>query len=72
MINLQEIYKDGYEKGYKEGFAKAVKFLERQPPKLDIIINVSAKEIDEITETEKDLEDALNTVNNYKKLLFGE
>lgn len=26
----------------------------------------------EITETEKDLKDALNTVNNYKKMLFGE
>ena len=26
----------------------------------------------EITETDKDLKDALNIVNNYKKMLFGE
>jgi chaperonin GroEL (HSP60 family) len=47
-----------------------MKSLEKPQAKtVNIIINL--KDIAEVTETEKELEDALNSVKNYKNMLFG-
>ena len=50
-----------YKKGYEEGL-KAI-------PVINITINIS--NLDKVTETDRDLADALNTVENYKNMLFG-
>ena len=63
------LYKTGYSNGYNEGIKKAVELAVKQPPVINITVNIS--NLDKVTETERDLADAMNTINNYKSMLFG-
>lgn len=63
------LYKTGYSNGYNEGIKKAVELAAKQPPVINITVNISS--LDEITETEKELEEVTNVLNNYKSMLFG-
>lgn len=63
------LYKTGYSNGYNEGIKKAVELAAKQPPVINITINMS--NLDKVTETERELADVLNTVENYKSMLFG-
>lgn len=67
MSNLSETihYYTGYNKGFKEGLKMAAK----QPPVINITVNIS--NLDKVTETEKELEEVTNVLNNYKSMLFG-
>lgn len=55
-------YYAGYDKGFKEG-------LKVSPPVINITVNISS--LDKVTETEKELEEVTNVLNNYKRMLFG-
>lgn len=73
-MNIKEtpIYREGYTNGYYDGLINAMKALSQpQPTVTNITINVTEKELDKITETDKELEEALNSVKNYRNLLFG-
>lgn len=65
MSNLSETihYYSGYDKGFKEG-------LKASRPVINITVNIS--NLDKVTETERDLAEVTNVLNNYKSMLFGE
>ena len=60
-------YKDSflYKLGYEEGLKAA-----KQLPVINITVNIS--NMDKVTETEKELKEVTNVLNNYKSMLFGE
>ena len=72
MNNVKEsfLYKTGYGEGYNEGIKKAVELAAKQPPVINITVNIS--NLDKVTETERELEEVTNVLNNYKSMLFGE
>lgn len=63
------LYKTGYSNGYNEGIKKAVELAAKQPPVINITVNIS--NLDKVTETERELEQVTNVLNNYKSMLFG-
>lgn len=74
MNNTKEefYYNKGYVDGYREGMNTALEQLIKQEQlRTSITVYVSANDLDKVTETERELADALNTVENYKNMLFG-